>query len=132
MPTSRLSTGRPAESVPSARTAAGPLESGAMHPFARNVVVGGVGLLIAAGLSAIAILGEDSSTSVPAMLGSGLIATAIGIFLFVQGWIWSQRAYRRGSPVMALTIAVAGGLMILLAAGALAATVVLLLLFYLG
>ncbi len=102
-----------------------------MHPFVRNLVIGVVGLLIAGGLGAIAILGQDSGTSTLAMLASGLIATVIGIFLFVQGWIWSQRAYRRGSAGTAVAIAIAGGLMILLAAGALAATVVLVLVFYL-
>ena len=51
-----------------------------MHPFARNVVIGVVGLLIAAGLSAIALLNTDSNVSVPAMLASALIATGVGIF----------------------------------------------------
>lgn len=121
----------PEDPVEPARCAAR-LESGAMHPFLRNLVIGVVGLLIAGGLSAIAVLGQDSGTSVLAMLGSALLATGIGIFLFVQAWIWSQRAMRRGSPVMALTIAIAGGLMIIMAAGALAAGVVLVLLFYVG
>ena len=104
-----------------------------MHPFARNLIIGAVGLLIAGGLAAMAILSRDnSSLSILAMLGAGLIATAIGIFLFVQGWIWSQRAYRRGSTGASLAIAVAGGLMILLAAVALAGSIVLLLLFYLA
>jgi len=103
-----------------------------MHPFVRNLVIGVVGLLIAGGLSAIAILGEDSGLSVAAMLASGLIATGIGIFLFVQGWIWSQRAYRRGRPALGVGIAIAGGLMAVLAAGALAASVVLVLVFYVG
>ncbi|MGH2455341.1 MAG: hypothetical protein ACRDHD_03690 [Candidatus Limnocylindria bacterium] len=103
-----------------------------MHPFARNLVIGAVGLLIAGGLSAIAILGDDSGASVAAMLASGLIATTIGLFLFVQGWIWSQRSWRHGSAGRSVAIAVAGGLMILLASVALAGTVVLVLLFYAG
>jgi hypothetical protein len=102
-----------------------------MHPLARNLIIGAVGLIIAGGLSALAVLGEDSGTSVLAMLLAGLVATAIGIFLFVQAWIWSQRTWRRGSAGTSLAIAVAGGLMIVLAAGALAACVVLVLLFYL-
>ena len=102
-----------------------------MHPLARNLIIGAVGLIIAGGLSALAVLGEDSGTSVLAMLLAGLVATAIGIFLFVQAWIWSQRMWRRGSAGASLAIAVAGGLMIVLAAGALAACVVLVLLFYL-
>jgi hypothetical protein len=101
-----------------------------MHPFVRNLIIGVVGLLIAGGLSAIAILGQDSGTSTLAMLASGLIATGMGIFLFIQAWIWSQRSYRRGSAGTAVAIAIAGGLMILLAAGALAATIVVVLLFY--
>jgi hypothetical protein len=102
-----------------------------MHPLARNLIIGAVGLIIAGGLSALAVLGKDSGTSVLAMLLAGLVAAAIGIFLFVQAWIWSQRTWRRGSAGTSLAIAVAGGLMIVLAAGALAACVVLVLLFYL-
>jgi hypothetical protein len=101
-----------------------------MHPFARDLVIGGVGLLLAAGLSAIAILGEDPGLSVAAMLAAALIATGVGVFLFIQAWIWSQRTYRRGAAGTSVAIAVAGGLMVLLAAGALAASVVLVLTFY--
>jgi hypothetical protein len=103
-----------------------------MHPFLRNLVIGAVGLLIAGGLSAIALVGEDSGTSILAMLASGVIATVIGLFLFVQGWIWSQRAWQHGSAGRSMAVAVAGGLMILVAAVALAGAVVLVLLFYLG
>lgn len=103
-----------------------------MHPFARNLIIGGVGLILAAGLIAIAILGDDSSLSVAAMLAAGLISAGVGLFLFVQAWIWSQRTYRRGSGGTAVAIALAGGLMVLLAAVALAASVVLVLLFYAG
>lgn len=102
-----------------------------MHPFLRNVVIGLVGLLIAAGLSTMAILGDNSGLSVAAMLTSSLIAVAIGVFLFVQGWIWSQRAYRSRSVGLSLAIAAGGGLMILLAAMALAGAVILVVLFYL-
>jgi hypothetical protein len=103
-----------------------------MHPFSRNLVIGGVGLLIAGGLAAMAALGRDSGTSVLAMLAAGLIATGVGVFLFVQGWIWSQRAYRQGSGGRSIAIALGGGLMILLAAFSLAGTVILVLVFYLG
>jgi hypothetical protein len=102
-----------------------------MHPFLRNVVIGLVGLLIAAGLSTMAILGDDSNLSVLAMLVSALIAAGIGIFLFIQAWIWSQRAYRTRSAGMSVAIAAGGGLMILLSAVALAGAVVLVVLFYL-
>jgi hypothetical protein len=103
-----------------------------MHPFLRNLVIGIVGLIIAGGLSALALLGEDSNLSVLAMLASALIATVIGVFLFVQGWIWSQRAARRGYAGRSVAIAFAGGFMILLAAGAFAGTIMLVLLFYIG
>ena len=102
-----------------------------MHPFLRNVVIGVVGLLIAAGLTAMALLGDDTSLSVVAMLVSALIAVAIGLFLFVQGWIWSQRAYSSRSTGMSVAIALGGGLMIVLAAVALAGAVVLVVVFYL-
>src|SRR5918996_5355034 len=103
-----------------------------MHPFVRSLVIGAVGLLIAGGLTAIALLGTDSGLSVAAMLASGLIAAVTGIFVFVQGWIWSQRVYQEGSTGRSLAIALAGGLMIVLAGAALAGSIVLVLLFYLG
>jgi hypothetical protein len=103
-----------------------------MHPLARNVVIGAVGLIIAGGLAALAVLGRDTATSVMAMLAAGLIATGIGVFLFIQGWIWSQRAYREGATGRSIGIALGGGLMIVLAAVALAGTVILVLVFYLG
>jgi hypothetical protein len=127
---------KPAEQLP--RTAAEPsgnharLECRPMHPFARNLVIGGVGLIIAGGLTALAVLGRDSGTSVMAMLAAGAIAAAVGIFLFVQGWIWSQRAYRQGSTGRSIVIALGGGLMIVLAAVALAGTVILVLVFFLS
>ena len=102
-----------------------------MHPFLRNVVIGLVGLLIAAALSTLAILGDDSGLSVAAMLASSLIVVGIGIFLFIQGWIWSQRAYRSRSVGLSVAIALGGGLMILLSAVALAGAVILVVLFYL-
>ena len=103
-----------------------------MHPFVRNVVIGVVGLLIAGGLTAMAIFADSPTFSVAAMLAAALIAVAIGVFLFIQGWIWSQRAFRRRSAGMAAAIAVGGGLAILLAAVALAGAVILIVLFYLS
>jgi UPF0716 family protein affecting phage T7 exclusion len=102
-----------------------------MHPFLRNVVIGIVGLLIAAGLSALALLGDDSQLSVGLMLASALIGVAVGVFLAVQGWIWSQRAYRRRSAGMSVAIAIGGGVMLLVASLALAGSVILVVLFYL-
>jgi hypothetical protein len=103
-----------------------------MHPLARNLVIGGVGVIIAGGLTALAVLGRDSGTSVLAMLAAGALATAVGIFLFVQGWIWSQLAYHSGSTGRSIAIALGGGLMIVMAAVALAGTVILVLVFYIG
>lgn len=102
-----------------------------MHPFVRNVVIGLVGLLIAAGLTTMAVLGENTGLSVGAMLASALIAAGIGVFLFIQGWIWSQRAYRTRSTGMSVTIALGGGVMIVLAAVALAGAAILVIVFYL-
>jgi hypothetical protein len=102
-----------------------------MHPFMRNLVISVVGLIIAGGLSALALLGRDSSLSVIAMLSSSLLAAVIGVFLFVQGWIWSSRAAGEGYAGRSVAIALAGGLMVILAAGALAGSVILVLLFYL-
>ncbi|MEP7040843.1 MAG: hypothetical protein ABI864_04625 [Chloroflexota bacterium] len=102
-----------------------------MHPFLRNVVIGVVGLLIAAALTIMSILSADTDFSVGAMLASALIAVVIGVFLFIQGWIWSQRAYRTRSTGMSVAIALGGGFMILLAALSLAGAVILVILFYL-
>jgi len=101
-----------------------------MPPLTRDLVIGAVGLLIAGGLSAIALLGTDSGASVSAMLGAGLIASAVGVFLFVEAWVWSQRSYRAGSTGRSIAIALAGGVMVLLTAAALAGSVILVLLFY--
>jgi hypothetical protein len=103
-----------------------------MHPLARNIVIGVVGLIIAGGLAALAGLGRETSTSVLALLAAGVISTAVGVFLFVQGWIWSQRSYRQGSTGRSIAIALGGGLMIVLAGLSLAGTVILVLVFYIG
>ena len=64
------------------------------------------------------------------MLASGLIAAVAGIFLFVQGWRWSQRAYSRGAsgPLGGDRASRAGSM--ILGAFALAGVVILLLVFY--
>jgi hypothetical protein len=103
-----------------------------MHPLARNVVIGLVALLIAGAFAALAVITRDSSLSILAMLAAGAIAVAAGLFLFAQGWVWSQRAYRRGAIGRSVLIAIGGGLMILLAAFALAAVIILVLVFYVG
>jgi hypothetical protein len=103
-----------------------------MHPLLRNVVIGIVGLIIAAALTALALLGRNSDLSVLALLVAGLLGTLIGLFLYGQGWIWGTRAARRRESGQSALIAVGGGLMVLLAAVALALLVILVLLFYLG
>jgi hypothetical protein len=108
------------------------LEWRAMHPFLRNAVIGAVGLIIAGALAALALFGRDSDLSVLAMLAGALVAALVGIFLFVQGWVWSTRAARRGYGGRSVAIAFGGVLMALLAAGALAGATILVMLFYLG
>jgi len=103
-----------------------------MHPLLRNAVIGIVGLIIAAALTALALLGRDSDLSVLALLAAGILGTAIGLFLFSQGWIWASHAARRRRTGDALLIALGGGIMILVAAVAMAGLFVLLLLFFLG
>ena len=103
-----------------------------MHPLLRNAVIGIVGLIIAAALTALALLGRDSDLSVLALLAAGILGTAIGLFLFTQGWIWASRAARRRRTGESMLIAIGGGLMILVAAVAMAGLFVLVLLFLLG
>jgi hypothetical protein len=98
----------------------------------RNVVIGIVGLIIAAALTALALLGRNSDQSVLALLIAGVLGTLIGLFLYGQGWIWGSRAARRREAGQSALIAIGGGLMALLAAVALGALVILVLLFYLG
>lgn len=101
-----------------------------MHPFLRSLIIALVGLIISGGLLALALLGENSELSVIQMLLSGVIAAAVGIFVFVQGWRWSQRSWHAGSSGVSVLIALTGGVAGVLGAGALAGVVVLLLLFY--
>ena len=101
-----------------------------MHPFVRSLILVVVALIIAGGLLALSLLGENSQLSVIQMLASGVIAAAAGIFLFVQGWRWSQRAWNGGSTGTSVAIALAGGIAGILGAASLAGVVILLLLFY--
>ena len=103
-----------------------------MHPFLRNVVIGVVGLIIAGALGALALITRDPQQSVLSLLGAGLLASLVGLFLFIQGWIWSVRAWRERRSGQALVFALAGGVMVVVAGGALAGTVILLLLFFVG
>ncbi|HEX7225703.1 MAG TPA: hypothetical protein VF367_09015 [Candidatus Limnocylindria bacterium] len=103
-----------------------------MHPLLRNTVIGIVGLIIAGGLAALALLGRDSDLSVLALLAAGIIGTLIGVFLYAQGWTWGSRAARRREAGQSILIAIGGGLMAIVAAVALAGLAVLVLLFFLG
>lgn len=103
-----------------------------MHPLLRNAVIGIVGLIIAGALSALALSSRDSDLSVVAMVASALLASAVGLFLFAQGWTWGSRAARRRQTGTSLLIAVGGGLMALVAAVALAGLLILVLVFFIG
>ena len=103
-----------------------------MNPFLRDVVIGIVGLMVAGALAALALLGEDTTLSILAMLAAAVVAAGVGLFLFAQGWLWGGRLARRRDAGRSLLVAIGGGVMGLLAAGSLAGLVILLLLFYLG
>jgi hypothetical protein len=103
-----------------------------MHPLLRNAVIGIVGLLIAGGLTALALLGRDSDLSVLLLLAAAILGALVGFFLYVQGWVWGTRAARRRSYGTSLLVAMGGGFMALVTAIALAGLLILLLLFFLG
>ena len=103
-----------------------------MHPLLRNVIVGIVGLIIAGGLTALALLGRNSDLSILALLAAAILGSLIGLFLYSQGWVWGSRMARRRQGGQSLRVAVGGGLMALLAAIALAGLLILVLLFYIG
>jgi hypothetical protein len=103
-----------------------------MHPLMRNTVIGVVGLIIAAALVALALLGRNSELSILAMVAAGIVGTAVGLFLYSQGWVWGSRAARRREAGTSVLVALGGGVMAIVAAVALAGLMILLLLFYLG
>ena len=103
-----------------------------MHPLLRNVIIGIVGLIIAGGLSALALLGRNSELSILALLAAAILGTLVGLFLYSQGWVWGSRMARRRQGGQSVLVAIGGGLMALLAAVALAGLLILVLLFYLG
>ena len=103
-----------------------------MHPLLRNAVIGIVGLIIAGGLTALALLGRDSDLSVLALLAAGIIGALIGLFLYAQGWHWGTRTARRGDTGQSVLVAIGGGMMAVLAAVALAGLLILVMLFFLG
>ena len=103
-----------------------------MHPLMRNMVIGVVGLIIAAALTALALLVRNSDLSVLGLLAAGVIATLVGLFLYAQGWIWGSRAARRRQAGASAAIGVGGGLMAIVAAIAFGLLVILVRLFFLG
>ena len=103
-----------------------------LHPFVRWVVGGVVAMVVAGALIAAAILGRNTQASVYALLGAGVIGVGVGLLLFVESWIWSQRFWRDGSSGRSMATALVGGLAIMMAAVALAASAILLLTFGLG
>ena len=103
-----------------------------MHPLLRNVVIGIVGLIIAGGLTALAVVGRNADLSVLALLAAAILGSLIGLFLYSQGWIWGTRMARRRQGGQSILVAIGGGLMALVAAIALAGLLILILLFYLG
>ena len=103
-----------------------------MHPLLRNVVIGIVGLIIAGGLTALAVVGRNADLSVLALVAAAILGSLIGLFLYSQGWIWGTRMARRRQGGQSILVAIGGGLMALVAAIALAGLLILILLFYLG
>ncbi|MDP9271311.1 MAG: hypothetical protein M3P14_10140 [Chloroflexota bacterium] len=103
-----------------------------MHPYLRFLVIGLVAMIVAGALVALALVGRNTTISVLALLGAGLIVAAMGGVIFWQSWVWSQRTWRDGSAGRSLGIALVGGLAVVVAATALAGTIILLLTFGLG
>lgn len=103
-----------------------------MHPLLRNVVIGAVGLLIALALAALGLMGRNSDLSVLALFAAGLLASIIGAFGYVQGWIWGSDAARRRRFGQSALIAIGGGIMVLVGGLALGLLVILVRLFYLA
>jgi hypothetical protein len=98
----------------------------------RNMVIGVVGLIIAAAPAALALYERVSDMSVLGLLAARVIATLVGLFLYAQGWIWGSRAARRREAGASAAIGVGGGLMAIVAAVAFGLLVILVRLFFLG
>ena len=103
-----------------------------MHPLLRNVIIGIVGLIIAGGLSALALLGQNTDLSIIALLAAAILASLIGLFLYSQGWVWGARAARQHETGQSILIALGAGIMVLVAAVAVAGLLILALLFLIG
>jgi hypothetical protein len=103
-----------------------------MHPYLRVLILAAVAMIVAGALVALSLAGRNTSISVLAILGAGLIGTVTGLFVFVMSWTWSQRSWHQGLTGRSIGIALAGGVGIVIAAVALASSVILLLTFFLG
>jgi hypothetical protein len=103
-----------------------------MHPYLRVLVLAAVAIIVAGALIALALAGRNTTISILALLGAGLIGIATGGFLFAMSWIWSQRTWHDGRAGRSILMAVAGGIGIVVAAVALAASVILVLTFLIG
>ncbi|MCC6618507.1 MAG: hypothetical protein IT341_05630 [Chloroflexi bacterium] len=103
-----------------------------MHPLLRNAVIGAVGLIIAAALAVLGLIGQNPDLSVLALFVAGLLATVVAVFLYAQGWIWGSRSARRHRVGNSVLIAISGGLMAIVGAVAFGLLVILVRLFYLA
>ena len=101
-----------------------------MNPFIRYLVVGVVGFIVAAALGVLGLVSSQNPTiQVIALLGGALIVAGVCVYLFIQAWRWSVRAYRERRTGRSIAVAVAGGMVVIMAAGALAVAAILALLF---
>ena len=103
-----------------------------MNPHARDVIIAAVGLIVAAALLILSLIGHNVTLFVSAALASAAVAIGAGIYAFVQGWRWSQELSATGRAGWSIGVALLGGFMILLAGVALAAAAWVVLLFFIG
>ena len=102
-----------------------------MNPFVRYLVIGAVGFIVAGALGVMGLMSsQNPMTQVLAMIAGSLIAAGICIFLFIQAWRWSIRAYRERRTGRSLLVALTGGVIVIMGAGALALAAILALLFF--
>ncbi len=102
-----------------------------MNPFARYLVIGVVGFIVAVALGVLGLLSTGNPTiQIVAMVAGALLAAAVCVFLFAQAWRWSVIAYRERRTARSAGIALLGGLIILVGAGALSLAAILALLFF--
>jgi hypothetical protein len=103
-----------------------------MNPLARNAVIAVVGMLVSVGLLALSLLVRSVTVFVVAALASAAVAVAVGVYEFIQAWLWSQRLAADGSHGRSVVVALAGGLMVVIAGVAVAAAVWVMALVFIG